>query len=112
VTENAVKWIDMERVKGEVNYATVDGILKWTEENNIPLRGHNIFWGIPDRVQPWLKEMNDSELSNALRNRAEILAARYKGRFAEYDLNNEMVHRNYYEDRIGPEITKQMAGWR
>ena len=111
VTENAVKWIDMERVKGEVNYATVDGILKWTEENNIPLRGHNIFWGIPNRVQPWLKEMDDNELSKALRNRAETLAAHYKGRFAEYDLNNEMVHGNYYEDRLGPEITKQMAVW-
>ena len=111
VTENAVKWIDMERNKGEVNYTTVDGILKWTEENNIPLRGHNIFWGIPNRVQPWLKEMDDNELSKALRNRAETLASHYKGRFAEYDLNNEMIHGNYYEDRLGPEITKQMTEW-
>lgn len=111
VTENAVKWIDMERNKGEVNYATVDGILKWTEENNIPLRGHNIFWGIPNRVQPWLKEMDDIELTRALRNRAETLAAHYKGRFSEYDLNNEMIHGNYYEDRLGPEITKQMTEW-
>ena len=111
VTENAVKWIDMERNKGEVNYTTVDGILKWTEENNIPLRGHNIFWGIPNRVQPWLKEMNDIELRNALKNRAETLTAHYKGRFAEYDLNNEMVHANYYEERLGPMITKDMAEW-
>jgi endo-1,4-beta-xylanase len=111
VTENAVKWIDMERKQGEVNYTNVDGILKWTEENNIPLRGHNIFWGIPNRVQPWLKEMNDDDLRKALKNRAETLAAHYKGRFAEYDLNNEMVHGNYYEDRLGPDITKQMAEW-
>jgi endo-1,4-beta-xylanase len=111
VTENAVKWPDMERKRGEVNYATVDGILMWTEENNIPLRGHNIFWGIPNRVQPWLKEMDDDELRAALKNRAETLAAHYKGRFAEYDLNNEMVHGNYYEDRLGPMITKDMAEW-
>lgn len=111
VTENAVKWLDMERKQGEVNYTYVDGILKWTDENNIPLRGHNIFWGIPNRVQPWLKEMNDDDLRKALKNRAETLAAHYKGRFAEYDLNNEMVHGNYYEDRLGPEITKQMAEW-
>lgn len=111
VTENAVKWIDMERNKGEVNYSNVDGILKWTEENNIPLRAHNIFWGIPNRVQPWLKEMDDNELSKTLQNRAETLAKRYKGRFVEYDLNNEMVHGNYYEDRLGPEITKKMAEW-
>lgn len=111
VTENAVKWIDMERNQGEVNYSTVDGILQWTEENNIPLRGHNIFWGIPNRVQPWLKEMNDEDLRKTLKNRAETLSSRYKGRFAEYDLNNEMVHGNYYEDRLGPMITKDMAEW-
>ncbi len=111
VTENALKWPDMERLRGEINYSVVDGILKWTEENNIPLRGHNIFWGIPNRVQPWLKDMDDNELRQTLQNRAETITRRYKGRFAEYDLNNEMIHSNYYEERLGPEITKQMAQW-
>lgn len=111
VTENAVKWHSMEINKGEVNYDVVDGILKWTEENNIPLRAHNLFWGIPGRVQPWLKEMNDDELLKALQNRAETVTQRYKGRFAEYDLNNEMIHGNYYEDRFGDQITKMMAQW-
>ncbi len=111
VTENAVKWLSMERNKGEVNYDIVDGILKWTEENNIPLRGHNLYWGVPDRVQPWLKEMNDNELRQALQTRGETVTSRYRGRFAEYDLNNEMVHGNYYEDRLGPDITKLMAQW-
>jgi len=37
--------------------------------------------------------------------------ARYKGRFAEIDLNNEMIHGNYYEDRLGSDITKLMAQW-
>ena len=111
VTENAVKWGNMERRKGEVNYSVVDAMLSWTEENNIPLRGHNIFWGVPKFVQPWLKDMNDAELKQTLQNRAESVATRYKGRFVEYDLNNEMVHGNYYEDRLGPLITKQMAQW-
>jgi GH35 family endo-1,4-beta-xylanase len=89
----------------------VDAILAWTTGNGIPLRGHNIFWGVPNFVQPWIKELNDEELKKTLENRAETLAARYKGRFAEYDLNNEMIHGNYYEDRLGPEITKWMAEW-
>ncbi len=111
VTENAVKWGTMEPRKGEVDYSVIDGILKWTEENNIPLRGHNLFWGIPQFIQPWVKELNNDELRLTLQNRSETVTARYKGRFAEYDLNNEMIHGNYYEDRLGPDITKLMAQW-
>src|SRR5688572_21485166 len=111
VTENAVKWLSMERERGKVNYATVDGILAWTDKNNIPLRGHNLFWGIPKFVQPWLKEMNNDDLRKTLKARAETVTKRYKGRFVEYDLNNEMVHGNFYEERLGPEITKNMAEW-
>jgi len=111
VTENALKWHAMERRQGQVDYAIVDAILKWTEANEIPLRGHNVFWGISGRVQDWLKQMDDKELHEALRNRATTIARRYKGRFAEYDLNNEMIHGNYYADRLGPGITKQMATW-
>lgn len=111
VTENAVKWPGMERRKGEVDYSLVDTMLEWTEENNMPLRAHNLFWGIERFIQPWVKELSDEELEATLKNRAETVTARYKGRFAEYDLNNEMIHGNYYEDRLGPDITKKMAQW-
>lgn len=118
VTENALKWMVMERQKDEVDYRAVDSILSWTEKNNIPLRGHNIFWGIfksPNTgiqyVQQWVAELDDNELRQRIQDRAENITKRYKGRFAEYDLNNEMIHGNYYEDRLGPNITKQMAQW-
>ena len=111
VTENAVKWPNMERQKGQVKYSVIDAMLEWTDASNIPLRGHNLFWGIPEFVQPWVKELSDVELEQTLKNRAETVAARYKGRFVEYDLNNEMVHGNYYEDRLGSDITLKMARW-
>ena len=118
VTENALKWMMMERQKDEVNYHIVDSILNWTERNNIPLRGHNIFWGIfksansgSQYVQQWLTELSDEELRQRIKERAETITTRYKGRFAEYDLNNEMIHGNYYEDRLDSEITMQMAQW-
>lgn len=111
VTENAVKWGSMEPRKGEVDYSVIDGILKWTEENNIPIRGHNLFWGIPQFVQQWVKDLSDDELRQTIQNRAGSVTVRYRGRFTEYDLNNEMIHGNYYEDRLGPEITKLMAEW-
>jgi GH35 family endo-1,4-beta-xylanase len=111
VTENALKWHDMERQKGKVRYTTVDSILSWTDQNKIPLRGHNIFWGVPDQVQDWLKELPNDAFREALKARALDVGRRYKGRFAEYDLNNEMIHGNYYEERLGPGITREMADW-
>ena len=111
VTENALKWHAMERTQGKVDYSIVDAILQWTEEHDIPLRGHNIFWGVPNRVQPWQKEMDDATLRETLKARALDIGKRYRGRFAEYDLNNEMLHANYYEDRLGPLITRDMASW-
>jgi GH35 family endo-1,4-beta-xylanase len=111
VTENALKWHDMERQRGKVNYGVVDTVLAWTEEHDIPLRGHCLFWGIPGRVQNWLKQLDDDDLRGALKKRATTVARRYRGRFAEFDLNNEMMHANYYADRLGPGITKEMANW-
>jgi len=111
VTENALKWHSMERRKGEVDYSVADAILAWTAEHEIPLRGHNVYWGVPDMVQPWLKQLDDAALRDILKARALDVAHRYRGRFAEYDLNNEMLHGDYYEQRLGPGITLDMATW-
>ena len=117
-TENALKWMIMEPQKDKENWAVIDSILSWTEKNNIPLRGHNIFWGIfkspntgQQYVQQWVTELSNAELKQRIQERAEKITKRYKGRFYEYDLNNEMIHGNYYEDRLGPDITKQMFQW-
>ncbi len=112
VVENAFKWHDMEPERGKVNYATVDSALEWAWQNEIPVRGHCIFWGIPNRVQQWLKVLPDAELRTELQRRGRSVGARYRDRgFAEYDLNNEMIHANYYEQRLGEGITKEMALW-
>ncbi|MBN1804309.1 MAG: endo-1,4-beta-xylanase [Sedimentisphaerales bacterium] len=111
VTENALKWGSMERNEGRVDYRVVEAILKWTSEHDIPLRGHCLFWGVPDRVQDWLKQLDDEQLREALKRRAETISQKYRGRFAEYDLNNEMIHRNYYAERLGSGITKEMVEW-
>ena len=111
VPENALKWLSMERERGHVNYATIDAILAWADEHQIPLRGHNVFWGVHEFVQPWLKQLGDAALRQELEARAHAIAGRYRGRFAEYDLNNEMIHEDYYAERLGPMITRDMATW-
>jgi GH35 family endo-1,4-beta-xylanase len=111
VPENAFKWLDMERRRGEVHYATVDAMLAWADHHQIPLRGHNVYWGIEHWVMPWQKTLDDATLHQVLEQRGRDVGRRYKGRFAEYDLNNEMIHGNYYAERFGPTITREMAGW-
>lgn len=111
VTENALKWLSMEPQRGKVDYATVEAMLRWTDEHRLPLRGHNVFWGIHQFVQPWLKTMSNEELRATVEARARDVASRYRGRFAEYDLNNEMIHGNFYAERLGPQITKEMTEW-
>lgn len=111
VTENALKWHVMEPREGQPDYSVVDAILQWTEAHDLPLRGHNIFWGIPNRVPDWQKTMDDATLRATVKARALDIGRRYRGRFAEYDLNNEMIHGNYYADRLGPGITRAMVAW-
>jgi len=78
VTENALKWAVMEPRKDQENYAVIDSILSFTEKNNIPLRGHNLFWGIlksPNTgqtyIQSWVTELDDNELRQRIQSRAE-----------------------------------------
>lgn len=55
-----------------------------------------------------VEELSDEELGTTSKKRAETITARYRGRFAEYDLNNEMIHGNYCEERLGPDVTKKI----
>ncbi|HPT22852.1 MAG TPA: endo-1,4-beta-xylanase [Bacteroidales bacterium] len=110
VTASSLKWHHMEPEKGKVDFLTTENILAWADDNNLPLRGHNLFWGIY-YVQDWVKALTDDQLYDELHKRAITIASRYKGRFAEYDFNNEMMHGDYYQERLGPGITKKMAGW-
>jgi GH35 family endo-1,4-beta-xylanase len=111
VPEVALKWDAMEPQEGAVNYTTLDNILAWARQKGIAMRGHCIFWGVPNHVQEWLKALSDDEFKIAVAERGRSIGARYRGQFVEYDFNNEMMHANYYEQRFGLEFTKQMALW-
>ena len=111
VTENSVKWASMEMERGQIDYKTTENISDWAAKNNMPIRGHNLYWGIDKFVQDWVKELNNAELRETLKRRGIETAKQFKGRFTGYDLNNEMIHGNYYEKRLGDGITKEMASW-
>jgi len=111
VPEVALKWDAMEPQRSQPNFAPVDNMLAWAASLDISMRGHCIFWGVPNHVQDWLKALSDDEFKTVVRQRARTIGARYRDQFTEYDLNNEMMHADYYEQRFGVDFIRQMALW-
>ncbi len=111
VHENALKWYSTEKSKDKLTYNNADVMLKWCEDNGLRLRGHCVFWCVDKYVQPWLKELDDDSLRVAVERRAIDVLGKYKGRIPEYDVNNEMLHGDYYKKRLGDTIRPGMFDW-
>jgi endo-1,4-beta-xylanase len=111
VHENALKWEVTEPEKDKVSYEGADKILEWCEENDIKMRGHCLYWEKPVHVQEWLKSLDKEELKEKVKNRAKDVLTRYKGRISEYDVNNEMLHGDFYKSKFGENIYVDMFKW-
>ncbi|KAL2894927.1 Anti-sigma-I factor RsgI6 [Bienertia sinuspersici] len=105
---NELKWYWTEAQKGNLNYKDADEMLDLCQKNNIQARGHCIFWEVENTVQPWIKSLSKSDLMTAVQNRLTSLLTRYKGKFRHYDVNNEMLHGSFYQDRLGKDIRANM----
>ncbi len=112
VPENALKWLENEKERGQVTYADADRILDWSEQNySHKMRGHTLFWEVTQWNQDWLKKLDKQALRSAVQQRATAVCTRYKGRIGEYDVLNEMLHDRFFRDRLGNGIVKEMFQW-
>ena len=109
VHENALKWYDCEIEQNVVDYYLADRIWELCNELHIPMRGHCIFWDKDEYIMPWLKKLNNDELRAAVVRRAIDVTGHFKGRIHEFDLNNEMVHNDFFRRRLGYGIINEMA---
>ncbi|OEL38333.1 Anti-sigma-I factor RsgI6 [Dichanthelium oligosanthes] len=108
VFENELKWYHTEAEQGRLNYKDSDELLEFCEKHKIQVRGHCLFWEVEDSVQPWVRSLQGHHLMAAIQNRLQSLLSRYKGRFRHHDVNNEMLHGSFYEDRLGRDIRAYM----
>ncbi|KAJ7554029.1 hypothetical protein O6H91_06G123100 [Diphasiastrum complanatum] len=108
VFENELKWQWNEPSQGTYNYADADALCDFCSSHDIPVRGHCIFWEVEHNVQTWLKNLSKNDLAMAVQNRVVDLVSRYYGQFQHYDVNNEMLHGNFYTSKLGPEIIPHM----
>lgn len=105
---NELKWYWTESEQGKLNYKDADDLLNFCDSHNIKTRGHCIFWEVEDTVQQWVRALNDNNLMAAVQNRLSSLLTRYKGKFRHYDVNNEMLHGSFFQDRLGKDIRTNM----
>ncbi|KAG6421637.1 hypothetical protein SASPL_118194 [Salvia splendens] len=105
---NELKWYWTEPNKGNFNYKDADDLLNFCSSQNIQLREHCIFWEVESTVQSWVRALTKNDLMTAVQNRLTGLLTRYKGKFKHHDVNNEMLHGSFYQDRLGKDIRANM----
>ncbi len=101
VAENAHKWYAMERERGARQDDEALAVWQRCQEFGLPMRGHCIFWGVEQYVQPWVKTLTPAELEAAMHARLEHVLTLFDGKIGEWDLNNEMMHDDYYARTLG-----------
>ncbi|GAB2268132.1 hypothetical protein Dimus_003111 [Dionaea muscipula] len=98
---NEMKWYSTEKIQGQENYTIADAMVKFVEQNNISIRGHNIFWDDP-RYQPdWVPTLSLEELQRTAERRMGSVVSRYKGKLIAWDVVNENLHFSFFEDKLG-----------
>ncbi|KAK4562296.1 hypothetical protein RGQ29_004964 [Quercus rubra] len=105
VFENELKWYATEPDQGQVNYTIADNMLEFIRANQIIARGHNIFWEDPKYTPQWVRDLTGPELQLAVNSRIQSLMNNYKEEFIHWDVSNEMLHFDFYEQRLGPNAT-------
>lgn len=102
VFENELKWYATEPEPGQLNYTMPDEMLQFIRANQITVRGHNIFWEDPLYTPSWVRNLTGDALQAAVDARITSLLSRYKGDFVHWDVSNELLHFDFYEQRLGP----------
>lgn len=107
VFENELKWYATEPEAGRVNYTAADELLSFARANRIAVRGHNIFWEDPIYTPAWVRNLTGDQLAAAVESRIGSLLSRYSGEFVHWDVSNEMLHFNFYEQRMGKDASRR-----
>lgn len=108
VFENESKWYANETSKGNVNYSVADRMMEFAEANGITVRGHTVHWEVEQYQPSWVKNLQGSELREAMDARITSVVNHFKGKFVHWDVNNEMMHGSFFKDRLGASIWPYM----
>lgn len=108
VFENESKWYTNEPNVGMVSYSDADYLYEFCRSNGIKVRGHCIFWETEEWQPQWVRGLDPLSLRFAVDNRLNSAVGHFKGKFLHWDVNNEMLHGNFFKSRLGESIWPYM----
>ncbi|XP_055954250.1 uncharacterized protein LOC126821937 [Patella vulgata] len=109
VLENALKWQYLEKTQGSFKPDAALGAVNDLLSNGIKVRGHNIFWDAGKYVPVWQKSLSPVGIKQSLEQHIKDMTSTFRGKFQQWDVNNENVHLKFYEGRLNdPNITAWM----
>nr|GMD55457.1 endo-1,4-beta-xylanase 5-like [Ipomoea batatas] len=100
VFENELKWPSNEPRPGVLNYNISDQMVYFVTKNKIMTRGHNVVWQDPKFAPSWTRNLTGPEMQQAVDRRVNSVVDRYKNKFIHWDVNNELLHYDFYERKL------------
>lgn len=98
VMEYEMKWLEMERIRGDINFGLSDPGIEKLLADGKEIRGHAVYWGVPEFVPDWLKTMSVAEVNAEIDRRANYVVPHYRGKVRHWDVNNEQLHGSFFEE--------------
>ncbi|CAL1542281.1 unnamed protein product [Lymnaea stagnalis] len=78
-------------------------------KNGLKVRGHCMFWAVSGNEPSWVSPMSGQTLKDTVDEHIRYMTNITKGKISHWDVNNELVHGNFYESRTGdPHYTQHM----
>merc|ERR1712126_4142 len=111
VVENDMKWREWEPKRYEFRMENPDKAIKWCLSNGLRARGHNLFWAVGEdyQIPDWVMPLTGDDMREAIDHRIDTAVRHYEGLVEHWDVNNEMLHGQFFVDATGdPNIRVQM----
>uniref|UniRef100_A0ACD5VMQ9 Uncharacterized protein n=1 Tax=Avena sativa TaxID=4498 RepID=A0ACD5VMQ9_AVESA len=105
--ENEMKWYYTEWKRDQENYSVPDAMLGLAQKHGIKVRGHNVFWDSNDTQMAWVDPLGVEQLKAAMQKRLNSVVRRYAGKVIGWDVMNENLHGQFYENKLGPNVSAQ-----
>jgi len=96
VPENELKMYIVEKEEGHFNFEPADGILKFSKENHLAMRGHTLWWARDKYSPDWLLKHDFGknpklEAERMLRDYVAKVVSHYGDNIASWDVVNEIL---------------------